>query len=581
MKPQPSPFGPQDTGPDMKRLIPTIIVMMGLWMGFNYFFPPSAPEQTPEEPVKTATADTPKTPAKVEAAPTPAAPAGAFEATNTPEQFADVHLDPGTLEGTKVPEAIKGEFKAKLSSLGGQVSHYNPVGYPTSVDADAKPRELANAVRNGTRLFALASRGGDVKLMADAPYTVGGTKAVPAFHRETAEGLAIDRTYDFSQPDLTVKLTTTLKNNSDKPLHLELDLLMAGEAFPDDTQSNIIGPSMSNFAAACHVEGERKTADKGDLEDGPVSEKGAVTYAAVDHHYFLIAAIPGAGTATTGCTTTAFTQTTKEDDPGALLVALHQAPIDLQPGQTVVLNHTGFIGPKQLDLLKVAGHKLDENVDFGWFGVISKPLLVALVWLYGVTGNYGIAIILLTMLMKLLTFPLTQKSYISMQKTKQVAPKLKELQKKYGHDKALLGQKQMEFYKEAGVNPAAGCLPMLIQMPVWFALYRTLWKSVELFQQPFAVWLTDLSAPDPFYVLPVIMGLTMFIQSRFQPTPADQPQMKYVQMGMPFFLTFIMLNMPAGLTLYMVTNNFLSIAQQAFIKRKYPDTPVEGANAKA
>jgi YidC/Oxa1 family membrane protein insertase len=188
---------------------------------------------------------------------------------------------------------------------------------------------------------------------------------------------------------------------------------------------------------------------------------------------------------------------------------------------------------------------------------------------YGFIGNFGLAIILLTLIVKLITFPLTQKSYVSMQQMKTVAPELKALQKKYAHDRQLQGQKQMELYREKGINPMAGCLPMFIQMPIWIALYRTLWGSVELYQQPFVGWLIDLTLPDPLYILPVAMGVTMAIQTAFQPAPEDQPQMKYIMWGMPVFLTFIMLNLPAGLSLYMLTNNLLTILQQAYIKKKY------------
>lgn len=164
-----------------------------------------------------------------------------------------------------------------------------------------------------------------------------------------------------------------------------------------------------------------------------------------------------------------------------------------------------------------------------------------------------------------------------MQKMKTVAPELKKIQKKYGHDRTQLGQKQLEFYKEKGINPMAGCLPMLIQMPIWFALYQMLWNSIELFQQPFFWWIHDLTQPDPFFIFPVVMGVSMFIQTMFQPTPEDQPQMKYIMMGMPVFLTFIMLSMPAGLSLYILTNNILTIFQQMYIKRKYGDGATETA----
>ena len=181
--------------------------------------------------------------------------------------------------------------------------------------------------------------------------------------------------------------------------------------------------------------------------------------------------------------------------------------------------------------------------------------------------NFGVAIILLTLVIKLLTFPLTYKSFASMQQMKTISPQLKQLQKQYGHDRALMGQKQMELYKQTGINPMAGCLPLLVQMPVWFALYQMLWNSVELYGQPLGFWITDLTKPDPYYTLPLVMGISLFVQQALQPTVQDQPQMKYLMWGMPIALTGVMINMPAGLSLYILTNNLLTILQQAYIKR--------------
>jgi YidC/Oxa1 family membrane protein insertase len=255
-------------------------------------------------------------------------------------------------------------------------------------------------------------------------------------------------------------------------------------------------------------------------------------------------------------------------------VAVEHAPIELAPGEVKSLKHLAYFGPKQVGLLEEFSHDLGENVDFGWFGVISRPMLWVLVKLHGYTGNYGIAIILLTLMMKILTFPLTQKSYVSMQQVKKLKPEIDALQKKYGHDRATLGQKQMELYKEKGINPLAGCFPVLVQMPIWFALYRTLSQAVELYQQPFAMGIVDLTRPDlllPFGIslLPLIVGALMLGQTFLQPPPDDQPQMKYMMWFMPFMFTFLMLGMASGLSIYMITNSLLTMAQQFYIKKKY------------
>jgi YidC/Oxa1 family membrane protein insertase len=190
------------------------------------------------------------------------------------------------------------------------------------------------------------------------------------------------------------------------------------------------------------------------------------------------------------------------------------------------------------------------------------------VQIYIFVGNYGLAIILITCVIKLLTYPLTKKSFSSQAEMKKLQPKLAELTKKYGHDRTLLGQKQMELYKSHGINPLAGCLPLLIQLPIWFAFFQMLRNSVELYDQPFYFWIKDLTKPDEYVVLPILMGISMLIQQAFNPPPTDQPHMKYVMWFMPIFLTIIMLNMPSGLSLYILTNNLLTIGQQVIMKKR-------------
>ncbi|WP_321371232.1 membrane protein insertase YidC [uncultured Desulfuromusa sp.] len=195
--------------------------------------------------------------------------------------------------------------------------------------------------------------------------------------------------------------------------------------------------------------------------------------------------------------------------------------------------------------------------------------MVVLKFFYNYLGNYGFAIILLTVCIKLIFWPLTQKSYKSMKGMQKLQPEMKKLREKYGSDKQKLNQEMMSFYKENKVNPMGGCLPMIIQIPVFFALYRVLLGSIELRHAPFMLWITDLSAKDPYYVTPLIMGVTMFLQQKMTPTNMDPTQEKIMLM-MPVVFTFMFLNFPAGLVLYWLTNNLLTILQQYLIRRQ-PD----------
>ena len=256
---------------------------------------------------------------------------------------------------------------------------------------------------------------------------------------------------------------------------------------------------------------------------------------------------------------------------------------DLEPNESRSFKLEIYDGPKDMAALKQAGHNLSAAVDYGWFTFLAKPLLVVLQWFYSFTHNYGIAIIVLTIIIKIVFWPLTQKSYTSMQKMKKVQPKIQQIREKYKDDKEKLNQELMQIYKTHKVNPMGGCLPMALQIPVFFALYRMLNSAVVLRHQPFALWIHDLTAPDrlnlgfsidlPFIghldglpVLTILMGVTMFVQQKMTPSSGD-PRQEKIMLIMPVMFTFFFINFPAGLVLYWFVNNILSIAQQYWINR--------------
>ena len=235
----------------------------------------------------------------------------------------------------------------------------------------------------------------------------------------------------------------------------------------------------------------------------------------------------------------------------------------------MAFDYVSFIGPKDYDLLKASGHQLEQAKDYGFFSVLAKPLMHVLKFFYGYIGNYGFSIILLTICIKLIFWPLTQKSYKSMKGMQKLQPQMQKMREKYSNDKQRLNQEMMSFYKENKVNPLGGCLPMLIQIPVFFALYQVLLGAIELRHAPFIFWIADLSVKDPYYITPLIMGATMFVQQKMTPTNMDPTQAKIMLM-MPVVFTFMFLNFPAGLVVYWMVNNLLTILQQYLIKRQ-PD----------
>ncbi|WP_417819379.1 membrane protein insertase YidC [Terasakiella sp.] len=264
--------------------------------------------------------------------------------------------------------------------------------------------------------------------------------------------------------------------------------------------------------------------------------------------------------------------------------------LSAQPGQTVTFKSNLFAGAKELNLLTQYEEQLnvpefDLAIDFGWFFFITKPFFLAISWLYSHLGNFGLAILALTIVIKAAFYPLASTSYRSMAKMKTLSPKIKELQKKFGDDKQRLNQEMMALYKREKANPASGCLPILIQIPVFFSLYKVLFVSIEMRHAPFYGWIQDLSAPDPTSIFnmfglipwdppqllmigiwPLLMGISMFLQQKLNPQPADPMQAK-MMMFLPVIFTFMLASFPAGLVIYWVWNNVLSITQQWLITR--------------
>jgi len=233
----------------------------------------------------------------------------------------------------------------------------------------------------------------------------------------------------------------------------------------------------------------------------------------------------------------------------------------------VEVGASAYVGPKIIDRLETVAPNLDRTVDFGWLFFISLPLFVVLNWFHGIIGNWGVSIILLTVLVKSLFFHLSATSYRSMARMRAVAPKLARMKELYGDDRQRMSTEMMALYKREKINPLGGCLPIVVQMPVFISLYWVLFESVQLRHAPFALWIHDLSVMDPYFILPIIMGASMMLQMHLNPTPPDPMQAKIMKL-MPVVFTIFFLWFPAGLVLYWVVNNVLSISQQWYITRK-------------
>jgi YidC/Oxa1 family membrane protein insertase len=294
--------------------------------------------------------------------------------------------------------------------------------------------------------------------------------------------------------------------------------------------------------------------------------EGAPAWAALQDKYFIAALLPSQASAAV---------VTKQHDQAVSVGIEFPSAGQAAPPQRLKL----YAGPKEYDRLFEQGVGLERSIDFGWFifgswslvGVIAKPLFKILRFFYHYTHNYGIAIILLTIGVRALFIPLMHKSYKAMKAMQTLQPQMAALQKKYKDDREKLNRELMELYKKHGTNPLSGCLPILLQMPVFIALFNVLYMTIELRQAPFILWITDLSGKDPYYILPILMGGTMVIQQKMQPTTMDPRQAKLF-LFMPVLFTFLFLNFPSGLVLYWLTNNVLTIAQQ-YITLKYMEKP--------
>jgi YidC/Oxa1 family membrane protein insertase len=267
----------------------------------------------------------------------------------------------------------------------------------------------------------------------------------------------------------------------------------------------------------------------------------------------------------------------KKNTAGFLQSTISSPQITVNSGQSITVAHKLFVGPKDIDILKAQGNSLEQSLDLGWFSVIAKPLLYTLKFFYRYVGNYGIAIIIITVILKAIFFPLTHKSYKSMKDMQKIQPMMTALKEKYKNDRDAMNKAVMELYRDHKVNPLGGCLPMVIQIPVFFALYKALMFSIELRHAPFFFWITDLSGPDnlfgqllglPFVIgpLPLVMGATMFIQQKMTPSNMDPVQAK-MMLALPLVFTFMFLNFPSGLVLYWLLNNILTIGQQMYINK--------------
>ncbi|HWS73968.1 MAG TPA: membrane protein insertase YidC [Quisquiliibacterium sp.] len=371
-------------------------------------------------------------------------------------------------------------------------------------------------------------------------------------------GLRLVRTYRLEPGSYTVEITDEVTNTGAAPLQpvLYMQLTRDGSSPAGDSKfySTYTGPVVYTEA------GKFQKVDFGDIEKGKSEHAKAASdgWAGIIQHYFVSAWIPTDKAAREFYT--------RKIDTNLYTVGATQPMAELAPGASASATTRLLIAPQDQRMLESVAPGLDLTVDYGWLTVIAKPIFWLLQWLYGIVGNWGWAIVLLTIVIKTMFFPLQAASYRSMARMKAVTPRLTQLRERYGNDRVKLNQAMMELYKEEKINPLGGCLPIVVQIPVFIALYWVLLASVEMRDAPWILWIKDLAVPDPWFILPLIMAGTMFLQVRLNPTPPDPVQAK-VMMMMPIVFSVMFFFFPAGLVLYWLVNNVYSIAQQWTITR--------------
>jgi len=451
----------------------------------------------------------------------------------------------------------------EISTQGGTLQKAALLKYPVAKDQpdtlvellSTRPDEIG-LIESGVRATANGAEATHLTVFEgqQMSYELGGAdELVVPLTWSDERGVVIEKRYRFARGSYAIGLEQEVTNGSDS-LWRGAEYVRVKRHFREQERSMFDVDSYS-FAGPIIYNGEKSEKLKRDdlIEDGKYefySDQG--WFGSIQHH-FLSAAVPAPGTehkyevAVTGGNSTSS--------------AIGRNAETIAPGSSKIFQTTLFVGPKLQAQLEDIDETLKLTVDYGWLTIISQPLFWLLSKVFSFVGNWGVSIIVVTFLIKLVFYKLTESSGRSMAKMRNLQPRMKALQDRYKDDRQALSQAMMELYKREKVNPAAGCLPILIQMPFFLAFYWVLLESVEMRQAPFALWITDLSTRDPYFILPLIMGAAMFMQQKLNPAPADPVQAKVMQI-MPVMFTAFFAFFPSGLVLYWVTNTLLSIAQQ-------------------
>ncbi len=377
------------------------------------------------------------------------------------------------------------------------------------------------------------------------------------------DGVRVVKEYTFHRNSYLVDVDFRVENTGGQPWVGRQYRQLQRAPVPDARRPTLL-PGF--FGAAYYTEATKYSEiSHQDIGDTSLPQNAQGGWAALVDHYFLSAWIPGAEE------TNSFYARRLQGPSQRYLIGLYSPGRELAPGEQTEFSTQLYIGPKERDYLSGIATGLTNTIDYGYMSFLARPLFWVLDHIHTFVGNWGWSIIILTFLIKLVFYKLSETSYKSMARMKKLQPKIEQLKERYGDDREKMGRAMMDLYKTEKINPIGGCLPILVQIPVFIALYWMLLGSVELRHADFMLWINDLSARDPWFVLPLLMGASMWAQQKLNPAPVDPVQQK-IFMALPFIFTVFFAFFPAGLVVYWLTNNILSIAQQYYITRHVVDT---------
>lgn len=505
----------------------------------------------------------------------------------TMEQQAQMHAQ--RIEQVAAAESTKGSvgklitlsndtLKLSISSIGGDVVDAKLLKVMQELNKDDPFHLLMN-----DPLFVYMSQSGLIGAngpdsKARPTYTSSansyemkeGEDSVSAVLQFSQNGVDYTKTYTLKRGSYVVDVKYDVVNNTDKPLSMAFygQLKQTVDASLQEQPGGammVAGAYRGTAYSTAETRYEKNTLqDLVDLslEKAPISVKTTGGWVAMIQHYFVSAWI---GDTTEGVQNVVFSNASK--DGSEAIIGIRTEPTTIDAHSSHEFKSSMWVGPKSQDEMEKVAPNLDLTVDYGWLWFISIPLFKILEFIHSFVGNWGFSIIILTLIVRGVLFPLTKSQYTSMAKMRLLAPKMQELRERFGDDRQKLGQETMRLYKNEKVNPLGGCFPLLIQMPIFIALYWTLMESTELRHAPFILWIDDLSVHDPYFVTPILYGISMYFIQKMSPTPTTDPLQKKIFMAMPLVFTFMFCTFPAGLTVYWLISNIFTIFQQVIIYR--------------